>query len=34
MQAGSPVRERAEQVAATNEAALNAGGAPAQVVRS
>ena len=34
MQAGSPVRERAQQVAATNEAALNAGGAPAQVVRS
>ena len=34
MQAGSPVRERAQQVAATNEAALNAGGAPAQVLRS
>jgi len=34
MQAGSPVRERAEQVTTTNEAALSAGGAPAQVVRS
>jgi len=34
MQAGSPVRERAAQVAATNEAARSAGGAPAQVVRS
>jgi cytochrome c oxidase assembly protein subunit 15 len=34
MQAGSPLRERARQVAATNEAALSAGGAPPQVVRS
>ena len=34
MQAGSPVRERAEQIAATNEAALSRGGAPASAVRS
>jgi len=34
MQAGSPVRERVQRVAAADEAALSAGGAPAQVVRS
>ena len=34
MQAGSPVRERVPQVAAADEGALSAGGAPAQVVRS
>ena len=34
MQAGSPMRERAEQIAATNEAALSRGGAPASAVRS
>jgi len=34
MQAGSPVRERAEQVAETAEAALSRGGAPASAVRS
>ena len=34
MQAGSPVRERVRQVAAADEGALSAGGAPAQVVRS
>jgi heme A synthase len=34
MQAGSPVRERVSQVAAADEGALSAGGAPAQVVRS
>jgi cytochrome c oxidase assembly protein subunit 15 len=34
MQAGSPVRERVRRVAAPDEGALSAGGAPAQVVRS
>ena len=34
MQAGSPVRARAEQVAETAEAALSRGGAPASAVRS
>ena len=34
MQAGSPVRERVQQVAAADEGALSAGGAAAQVVRS